>query len=78
MPRYLSIDWNPPHLRVLAVRTAKGKATAEQSLSLELPTELTAPTASTHGRHLKDSLAQANVAAAPVLFSIPRDQVIFK
>lgn len=78
MPRYLSIDWEPPKLHLLGVNAGKATSRSEQALSLPLTDDLTTSTASSVGRALKDALASSNIAPAPVLFSVGRDKVILK
>ncbi len=78
MPRFLAIDWDPPKLNLLGVNAAKGKARVEASLAFTLTQDLTPASAATLGRQLKEALATANIAAAPVLFSLGRDRVILK
>jgi hypothetical protein len=78
VPRFLSIDWDPPKLNVLGVQTGKGKARVEQSLAFPLAHELTPATAAELGRALKDALGQAGLPSSPVLFSVGRDKIILK
>lgn len=78
MPRFLAMDWDPPKLNVLGVNVAKGRAAVEQSLAVPLADDLTPATAAMLGRGLKESLAAAGLAGAPVLFSLGRDKIILK
>lgn len=78
MARILAIDWEPPKLRVLAAQTGKSRARIEQSLSVTLAQELSPATAAAADRALKDALAQARVAPAPVYVAVGRDKIIFK
>jgi hypothetical protein len=76
--RYLAIDYDPPRLHVLAVGAAKGHAKAEHSLTVTLDEDLSPATAERIGKGLRDALKQANLAPAPVLWSIGRDRVVLK
>jgi hypothetical protein len=72
------MDWDAPKLHVLGVSTSKGHARVEQSLAVALAHDLTTASASNLGRSLKDSLAAANIAPAPVLVALGRDKIILK
>ena len=78
MPRFLSIDWDPPKLNALAVNAGRSSATAEQPLTLALDAELTPATADAIGKKLRDALKTANIVPAPVLFCVGRERVIIK
>lgn len=78
MPRYLTIDGKADALHVLAVHIHRGRSRVEQAVSVPLSEPLVPASAAALGRRLKDALAGAGVAPAPVLFAVGRDRVVLK
>ena len=78
LARFLAIDWEQQQLHVVQASTVRSGVRVEQALSWSFPEPLTAASAETLGKKLREALKEANVPAAPVLACVGRERVILK
>lgn len=78
MARYLALDLDQRQVRIVAFGSSRGDARIDQALTYSFTEDLTASSAETLGKGLRDHLKQQGVAPAPILACVGRDRLIFK
>lgn len=76
--RIVAIDWDDCTLRVVHAHLVKRGVKIDKLLSVVLPQGLDPNSPHHMGLHIKQTLAQAGIAAKHAVVDIPRDQVILK
>jgi hypothetical protein len=78
MARFLALDWDSGQLIVLAADVGKSGVMLERVLAWPEAQPPGPTNAESIGQRLKDQLAEANIAAAPLLVAVGRDRLVLK
>ena len=78
MARFLALDWDSGQLIVLAADVGKSGVMLERVLAWPEAQPPGPTNAETIGQRLKDQLAEAKIAAAPLLVAVGRDRLVLK
>src|SRR5262249_41700501 len=78
MARYLALDWDSGQLIVLAADVGKAGVALERVLAWPESQPPGPTNAESIGQRLKDQLADAKIAAAPLLVAVGRDRLVLK
>jgi len=78
LPRLLALDWDNREFHLVSANVHRGKVHIDRAVSWQVEEPFVVTKAEEFGQRLKDEMAKAGIAAAPLIVCLGRDKVVVK